>query len=263
MRPFPWLTAATVGLLIAGCANIGSEASQEERQALAPTGKLRVALYLGAPASIVRGATLSESTGVGFDLGKELARRIGVPFEPIVYPSPGAIMEGLKTAEWDVTFFGPSPGRESVLNFTAPFLVIEHGYLVPAGSPISSIDAVDRPGVRIGAPQGGSVNAFLVRSIKNATVVASPSVPAGEEMLNSGKVDVFAANKANLYQLADKMPGSRVLDGRIGVDEVAIALPKDREAGMAYLRKYIEEAKSDGIIKSAVQRAGLRGAAER
>jgi polar amino acid transport system substrate-binding protein len=59
------------------------------------------------------------------------------------------------------------------------------------------------------------------------------------------------------------MPGSRVLDGRIGVDEVAIALPKGREAGMAYVGKYIDDAKSEGLIKAAVQRAGLRGAVDR
>ena len=263
MRTIRWLTAAVVGLLIAGCAATASAPSQEERQALAPTGKLRVALYVGAPASIIRGATPDESKGVGFDLGKELARRIGVPFEPVVYPSPGAIIGSLKSGAWDVTFFGPTPERESVLNFTAPFLVIEHGYLVPAGSPISSIDAVDRPGIRVAAPQGGSVNAFLARALKNATVVPSPSVPAGEEMLKSGKADVFAANKANLFGLSDKMPGSRVLDGRIGVDEVAIALPKGRETGMAYVRKYIEDARAEGLIKAAVQRAGLRGAADK
>ena len=263
MRTCPWRTATVVGLFIAGCAGISSAPNQEERQALAPSGKLRVALYLGAPASIVRGATLDESKGVGFDLGKELARRIGVPFEPVVYPSPGAIVGGLKAGEWDLAFFGPTPERENVMNFTAPFLVIEHGYLVPAGSPILTIDAVDRPGTRIGAPQGGSVNAFLARTIKNATVIASPSVPAGEEMLKSGTVDVFAANKANLFQLADKMPGSRVLDGRIGVDEVAIALPKGRDTGMTYLQKYIAAAKSEGLIEASVKRAGLRGAADK
>src|SRR4029079_13753289 len=263
MRTIAWLAAAVVGLLIAGCAGIGSAPSQEERQALAPTGKLRVALYTGAPASIVQGATLDESKGVGFDLGKELARRIGVPFEPVVYPSPGAIMGGLKSGEWDLAFFGPTPERDSVLNFTEPLLVIEHGYLVPAGSPISIIDAVDRPGIRIGAPQGGSVNAFLKRALKNATVVASASVPAGVEMLKAGNADAFAANKANLYGLSDEMPGSRVLDGRIGVDEVAIALPKGRESGMAYVRKYGEAVKAEGLVKAAIQRAGLRGAADK
>jgi len=222
-----------------------------------------VALYTGAPASIVQGATLDESKGVGFDLGKELARRIRVPFEPVVYPSPGAMMQGLKSGEWDLAFFGPTPERDSVLNFTEPLLVIEHGYLVPAGSSISTIDAVDRPGIRIGAPQGGSVNAFLKRALKNATVVASPSVPAGGEMLQSRTIDVFAANKANLFQLADKMPGSRVLDGRIGVDEVAIAVPKGHEAAMTYLERYIAAARSEGLIEASVKRAGLRGAADK
>ena len=87
-----WFTAVAFGFLAAGCATNASTPSQGVRQALAPTGKLRVALYTGAPASIVQSATLDESKGVGFDLGKELARRIGVPFEPVVYPSPGAIM---------------------------------------------------------------------------------------------------------------------------------------------------------------------------
>lgn len=74
---------------------------------------------------------------------------------------------------------------------------------------------------------------------------------------------MFAANKANLFELSDKMPGSRVLEGRVGVDEVAIALPKGREGGMAYLRKCVEEARSEGLVTAAIQRAGLRGAADK
>lgn len=263
MRTTRWLITAALGLVIAACASVSSAPTPEARQALAPTGKLRVGLYLGGPTSIIRGATLAESRGVGFDLGQELARRIGVPFEPVVYPNPGGVIGGLKSGEWDIAFLALSPERMGVLDFTAPFLFVEHGYLVPAGSPISILAAVDRSGIRIGAPQGGSVNAILVRTIKNATVIASPGLAAGVEMLKVGKVDVFAANKANLFEISDKLPGSRVLDGRIGVDEITIALPKGREAGMAYVRKYIEDAKSEGLLKAAVQRAGLRGAVDK
>ena len=58
-----WFTAVVVVFLAAGCASNAATPSQGERQALAPTGKLRVALYTGAPASIVQGATLDESKG--------------------------------------------------------------------------------------------------------------------------------------------------------------------------------------------------------
>jgi hypothetical protein len=32
---------------------------------------------------------------------------------------------------------------------------------------------------------------------------------------------------------------------------------------MAYLRQYVEDARSEGLVAAAVQRAGLRGAADR
>jgi polar amino acid transport system substrate-binding protein len=38
----------------------------------------------------------------------------------------------------------------------------------------------------------------------------------------------FAANKANLFAIADKLPGSRVLEGRFSVDSFALGLPKGR-----------------------------------
>ena len=55
---------------------------------------------------------------------------------------------------------------------------------------------------------------------------------------------------------------SRVLEGRFSVDRFALGLPKGREAGLAYVRKFIENAKSEGLVKSAAERAGVRGAVQ-
>ncbi len=80
--------------------------------------------------------------------------------------------------------------------------------------------------------------------------------------MNSGQVDVFAANKANLFAIADKLPGSRILEGRFSVDKFALGIPKGREAGLGYASKFIEEAKAEGLVKSAMERAGVRGAVQ-
>ena len=93
MRPTHWLMTAILGLLLTGCAGISTAPTTEGRQALAPTGKLRVALQLANPLNVIRDSASGEMTGVGFDLGKELARRIGVPFEPVLYPSVGALLD--------------------------------------------------------------------------------------------------------------------------------------------------------------------------
>jgi polar amino acid transport system substrate-binding protein len=55
------------------------------------------------------------------------------------------------------------------------------------------------------------------------------------------------------------MPGSRVLDGRWGVEHIAVAIPRGREAGIEYLRHFVEEAQASGLLSRAVKRAGLRG----
>ena len=60
--------------------------------------------------------------------------------------------------------------------------------------------------------------------------------------------------------MSNQLPGSRVLDGRPGVDPHAMAMPKGREPGVAYARKFIEDAKSEGLVKAAIERAGIRGA---
>jgi polar amino acid transport system substrate-binding protein len=81
-----WLMTALFGLLLTGCSAISTAPTPEVRQALAPTGKLRVGLQLGSPHNVIRDSVSGEMKGVGFDLGRELARRIGVPFEPVMYP---------------------------------------------------------------------------------------------------------------------------------------------------------------------------------
>src|SRR6266508_4091159 len=61
--------------------------TQDEMQALAPTGTLRAALYLGGPTNVVKEPS-GEMKGVGYELGKELARRMGVHYKPVIYQTP-------------------------------------------------------------------------------------------------------------------------------------------------------------------------------
>ena len=259
MRTTHWLMTAILGVLLTGCASIHIAPTPEARQALAPTGKLRVGLYQGNPLSVVRDSASGEMKGVGFDLGKELARRLGVPFEPVVYPSVAALLDSGKSGGWDVASIAFSPVRAKDMDFTAPHLEVELGYLIPGGSSISTMADVDRPGIRVAIQEKGLADIFLSRTLKNAVVVRASSIAATLEVLKSGRADVFAANKPSLFELLNQVPGFRVLDGRFTTDPVALAIPKGRDLGMAYARKFVEDAKSEGLVKAAIERVGVRG----
>ena len=260
MRTTHWLMAAVLGLLVTGCAGISTAPTSEARQALAPTGKLRVGLLLGSPTHVTKDSASGEMKGVGFDLGKELARRMGVPFEPVLYPSIAAVLDSGKSGDWDVAFIGFTPGRAKDLDFTATHLEVEFGYLIPGGSSISTMADVDRPGIRVALQERSGPDIFFSPILKNVVVVRASSNPATLDLLKSGRADVMGSIKPVLFELSSQLPGSRVLDGRPGVDPHAMAMPKGRDRGVAYARKFVEDAKSEGLVKAAIARVGMRGA---
>lgn len=255
-----WLMAALLGLLPFGCSDIPATTPQEARQALAPTGKLRVGLQLGSPHNVIRDPASGQLKGVGFDIGNDLARRIGVAFEPVMYPSVGALLEGGRSGAWDVAFIGFSPARAKEWDFTALHMEMEFGYLVPAGSPIATMADVDRPGTRVAVQEKSQPDAFVSRTLRNALIVRGPSLAATLEMLKSGKADAIFSIKPSLFEASNQLPGSRVLDGRAGLDPHAMAMPKGRGVGVAYAHQFIEDEKSRGLVSAAIDRAGMSGA---
>jgi polar amino acid transport system substrate-binding protein len=50
-----------------------------------------------------------------------------------------------------------------------------------------------------------------------------------------------------------------VLDGRFMAVPQAIGVPRGREAGLAYLRGLVEEAKASGMVAPALEKTGARG----
>jgi ABC-type amino acid transport substrate-binding protein len=72
------------------------------RQALAPSGKLRVGVYPGSPYSMIRDPVSGEMKGIAVELGKAFATRLGVPYEQVDFGRPAEIYEALKAGQVDM-----------------------------------------------------------------------------------------------------------------------------------------------------------------
>lgn len=256
MQTRSWI-AMFLCALLAACAGLPSV---ETRHALAPAGKLRVALLEANAVHLIGGAGQAESRGVSHDLGRALAAKLQVPFEPVVYPTIGGLLEAGKAGAWDVAFFGVSEERRKHFDFTANHLEVEYGYLVPGSSKMADARDIDRAGVRLAVVEKGSPDAFLTGALKHATLLRTPAIAGALEMVSAGKADAVGGLKPNMYAVAARLPGSRVLEGRPGAEGAALALPKGRAPdALAYASDFIETAKSDGMVQRAIERAGLRG----
>ena len=190
---------------------------------------------------------------------RELGRRVDVPVELVAFESAGKMFDAVKAGAWDVAFLAVDPGRADQIDFTAPYIEIEGTYLVPAGSPLRAIGDVDREGVRIGISSGSAYDLFLSRSIQHAELIRAPDPNGAFELILTGKVDVLAGVRQHLVANLDKLPGSRVLDGRFMAIQQALGIPKGRDAGARYLREFIEDVKASGLVAQSIEKAGVRG----
>jgi polar amino acid transport system substrate-binding protein len=229
------------------------------RADLAPSGTLRAGINYGNFILVTKDPASGESRGVAMDLTRELGRRLGVPIEVVPYDSVAAMVDAARTGAWDIAFLGIDPAREGDIGFTGAYLEIEATYLVPAGSPVRTVADVDRAGVRVTAMARANYELFLGRHLRHAQLVRAPSHEGAFQLLVTGQADVLAGLRPALIGIPERLPGARVLDGRFMAVPQAIGVPRGREAGLAYLRGLVEEAKASGMVAPALEKTGARG----
>jgi polar amino acid transport system substrate-binding protein len=253
------LTPALLGTVLLTTFVLTLQIAPAARTDLAPTGKLRVGINFGNALLAARDPATATPRGIAVDLAKELGRRAGVPIEIVSYDAAGRMAEGVKTGAWDVAFLGAEPERANEITFSTPYLEIEATYLVPAGSTLRTIADVDREGLRIAVSEKSAYDLFLSRNLKRARLMRTPGADASVALFTAEKMDALAGLKPALLAAAEKIPGSRVLEGRFTVVQQAIGTPKGRTAGARYLREFVEDVKASGFVGRAIETNGIRG----
>jgi polar amino acid transport system substrate-binding protein len=226
---------------------------------LAPTGILHVGINHSNFLLVKPGSSADQPTGVAPDLAKELARTLGVPIKFVSYDSPNKMADAVKQKEWDVAFLATDPARESDISFTAAYLEIESCYLVPPNSPIQSMADVDRKGVRVSTVKGSAYELFLNRHLKQAELVHSSTIEESFQKFADQKLEVLSGLRPRLVADAERIPGSRILDGRFTAVLQAIGARKNYVTGAAFLRQFVEQAKRDGLVSDIISRNNIRG----
>ncbi len=235
-------------------------ASPDIARQLAPTGKLRVGLLMLSYFAVEDEAS-GQPKGVMPDLGIELARRIGVPYQPVRIKNPGEMMDAFRAGAIDTTFIGITADRAAVFDFGPVVIGIETTFLVPAASAIKSIDEVDRAGVRIVVPQRSAQEAQLKRIISKATMIPVPveTPKPAIELIAAGQADAFSHVVPMLATAQQSLPGSRILPGSYYHVPIAIGYPKGQSVAAVEFRKsFVEDVKASGFARQAIERMGVK-----
>ncbi|MFM9972027.1 MAG: transporter substrate-binding domain-containing protein [Burkholderiales bacterium] len=232
--------------------------SPAAKSELAPSGLLRAGINLGNFLLVTSREANGDPAGIAPDMACALAASAGVPVKLLPYPSPGALSESAGSGVWDVAFLGAEPARAKEIDFSAAYVEIDAGYLVPAGSTLKTIDEVDSKGVRIAVSARSAYDLYLTRSLKNAELVRVEGIDAAYQHFAKEKLDALAGLKPGLIANAETLPGSRVLEGRFTAVQQAAGVPAGRSLAAAYLKQFIEHAKASGLVASLMEKHGVK-----
>lgn len=229
--------------------------SAEAVEAIAPRGVLRAAINLSNFLLVSDIDSAGKPNGVSPDMAATLADQLGVNIEFLTYDNPGEVADAANTGEWDIGNIGAEPARARHINFTAAYAEIDSTYLVPAGSPITTVAEVDRPGTRISVKARAAYALWLERNLNHAQLVPTESLDSSFETFVDQGLDALAGLRPRLAKDVEKLPGARVLDGRFSAVQQAIGTPHDRNpAGIEYLAEFVEATKTNGYVRELIAR---------
>ncbi|MBW8854619.1 MAG: ABC transporter substrate-binding protein [Bradyrhizobium sp.] len=226
---------------------------------IAPTGKLRVAIAI-SPAGGAFWSTRTEAgyAGVPVDLGKEMAAQLGVPVEYVVHQNSGQITDAAGKNTWDVTWLPKDPERESRMMFGPVYEVADATYIVKAGSSVTNFATLDQVGIKVAAVNATTTMRGAVAHLKNAKVTGYQTYDEIFGLLSSGEIDAFALSRDQLNKMAQKIPGTKVLDETFKKTVTAVAVPLGHSQALAFVTRFMNDAVTNGTLRKAYDNNGLK-----
>lgn len=197
--------------------------------------------------------------GIAPDLARELGRRTGLEIEFVRFPKAGLLADAVRDDAWDVGFIGAEPQRAKDIAFSAAYLEIPVTFLVPPGSPIRAVADVDREGVRIAVAEKSAYDLYLTRNMKKATLLRVAGIDESFDLFVKERLEALSGLKPKLVSDAEKLPGSRILEGQVSAVQQAVGTPVARTHAARYLREFVEDIKASGLVERTIRKHAIRG----
>ena len=230
--------------------------TEQVRAAFMPAGRLRAAMNFSNTVISRRDRGDGEPGGVTAALARALAKRLGAELVFIDYDSPGAVVDAIEAGAADICFLAVEPARREVIDFTAPYVLIESNFIARADGPFAGAGDVDREGVTVVTRARAAYDLYLSRSLKAAKVL--PIADGELDAFVAGAGDVASGIRPMLEDYFAGRPGYRILEPPFASVGQAMGLAKGRAGAFAYLEAFVEELKASGFVAQALKDSNSR-----
>lgn len=222
-------------------------------------GTLRVGINLGNMLLVTGRAADGAPQGVAPGMAAAIAERLGATVSYVTFDTPGAVADAVNDDRWDICLIAEEPKRAETIAFCGAYVEIEASYLVPAGSPLRTIEDVDRPGVRVAVSDRSAYDLYLSRTLQHAELCRAKGIPGAAALFEREKLDALAGLVPALRETAESLPGARVLPGCYTTVRQAVGTRPANRALKAFVSQFIAEARVNSLISGLIETHGVTG----
>ncbi len=206
-------------------------------------GVLRVGVTQAPPWFSKDPKTGEWASGVGVSLGKALAEKLGVRFQPVEV-SWGTAIAALQANRIDMmAMMDATPERREAADFPrTPLLYYSLAILARDDLAVKAWADLDKPTVRIAVPQASSMDKFLTSTVGNANIQRFPANAEAIAAFQSNRVDAVCLFHPPLLAARQRLGrGKIVVPTPVQSQPSSIALRKGDDAFVAYVDETIGE----------------------
>lgn len=226
---------------------------------IAPTGVLRAAINMSNFLLVTGKTETGEPDGVSPDIARAIAKRLGVECKLIPFSGPGELADAVANDVWDIGNIAAEPERARTITFSPAYCEIQATYLLPADSPIQNINEVDTKGNRIAVKERSAYDLWLTENIHHATLVKARSIDDSFKLFVRDKLEALAGLRPKLLEQQKILSGARVLNDSFTAIRQSIGCRPERNAAAAFLKEFVEQSITNGLIESLINKHGVQG----
>ncbi len=237
------------GILRRGELRVGFEAGYMPFQMIDKRGGLRERRLRAG--DVRRGGQQASFIGFDIDVGREMAKALGVRFVP-VHTQWTSIIPALNLGRFDIIISGMSvtPERGRQVDFADPYMVIGQTVLLAGRhrETVPSYRELNDPKFIVASKPGTTGEAAILERLPRATYRPYDTEQAGAMAVVTGEADAFVYDLPfNAAFVAIRAEADLVfLDEPFTREPLAWAIRKNDPDFLAWLNKFLAEIKADG-----------------
>ena len=224
---------------------------------IAPKNVLRIGINMSNFLLVSKESTFLKPEGLSPEIGKLLARELGVNYEFVTFKNPGALADAVDCDKWDVGNFAFEKKRAEIIDFSNPYVNIDANFLLRKNSEINRNNDVDNENNKIAVVDRSAYDLWLSDNFKKAKIIRAKTISETHNLFYNKDVNILAGLKPKLLEELNKNDQFKLIDKPFTFIRQSIGVKKGNSKAMDFVNNFVSSKIKDGTVKSLLKKYNL------